>query len=248
MLTNPENERLILEAWERSQPMTVAACYNRVIKGIPGLETYGKTTFYRLLRRKGLIDILNPAKKNSHPRPPLTSDEEARCVEYKRATRATTPACFQELRKEIPNLTKDALRKLYVKHGIARLANFKERPKSAKKARPFWAKDSAGQQRENPVRYMLASAKARARELGIDFDVVPEDLEWTGVCPVFGFPLVFGKGRATYASPSIDRIDNTKGYVKGNVIIVSMKVNQIKNSATPDEIIRVGEFYRSLPL
>ena len=47
-------------------------------------------------------------------------------------------------------------------------------------------------------------------------------------------------------SPSIDKIIPEKGYVPGNVIIVSMKANMIKSFATPDEIIKVGKFYKNL--
>ena len=47
-------------------------------------------------------------------------------------------------------------------------------------------------------------------------------------------------------SVSIDRIDNNRGYVYDNIVIVSMLANRIKNSATPDQIISVGEFYKRL--
>ena len=45
---------------------------------------------------------------------------------------------------------------------------------------------------------------------------------------------------------SIDRIDPKKGYVKDNIIVVSMRANRIKTDATVDEIRRVTDFYEKL--
>ena len=67
-------------------------------------------------------------------------------------------------------------------------------------------------------------------------------------CPVLNIQFkrnTAGRG-ATPNSPSLDRIDNDKGYEIGNVIWVCNKVNTIKNNSTPDEIIKVGKFYKEL--
>ena len=47
-------------------------------------------------------------------------------------------------------------------------------------------------------------------------------------------------------SPSIDRIDNSKGYTKDNIIVVSQLANAIKNQATPNQIQKVATFYEKL--
>ena len=45
-------------------------------------------------------------------------------------------------------------------------------------------------------------------------------------------------------SPSIDKIIPEKGYVKGNVAIISQLVNRVKNNAkTPEEIRLVADWY-----
>ena len=49
-----------------------------------------------------------------------------------------------------------------------------------------------------------------------------------------------------YLTPSIDRIDPKKGYVKDNIIVVSMRANRIKTDATVDEIRKVADFYEKL--
>ena len=56
------------------------------------------------------------------------------------------------------------------------------------------------------------------------------------MCPILEVPLEFGtKGNYEF-SPSIDRIDNSKGYVKGNIQIISKKANSMKNSASAEEL------------
>jgi len=65
------------------------------------------------------------------------------------------------------------------------------------------------------------------------------------LCPILN--IKFQVGRETwYNSPSIDRIDNTQGYTKDNIIIVSMMANSIKNQATPLQIRQVADFYENL--
>ena len=54
-------------------------------------------------------------------------------------------------------------------------------------------------------------------------------------CPYLKIKLIVGDRTPTNNSPSLDRIDNSKGYVKSNVQIISRKANQIKNNATFEE-------------
>lgn len=59
-------------------------------------------------------------------------------------------------------------------------------------------------------------------------------------CPVFGIKLNYqgNKGQKGFVddSPSIDKIDPKKGYVKGNVQIISWRANRIKSDATIQEL------------
>ena len=83
-----------------------------------------------------------------------------------------------------------------------------------------------------------SKAKSRARRTGLAFTITPTDLEPLPImCPVLGFPLVYGatedeKNRA----PSLDRINNAKGYVPGNVRIISFRANTLKRDATLEEL------------
>lgn len=42
--------------------------------------------------------------------------------------------------------------------------------------------------------------------------------------------------------PSLDRTDNRKGYVRGNVRVISFRANQIKNDASADELRALAEY------
>jgi len=56
------------------------------------------------------------------------------------------------------------------------------------------------------------------------------------MCPIIGEKFVLGKKVISDFSPTLDRIDNNKGYVKGNVRVISAKANAVKNKATLDEL------------
>jgi hypothetical protein len=88
----------------------------------------------------------------------------------------------------------------------------------------------------NPIPTMLGRAKQRAKRLGVPFDLSREDVAIPENCPALGLKLAVGYGRSGSASPSLDRIDPSKGYVKGNVAVISQRANQIKNDATAVEL------------
>ena len=103
--------------------------------------------------------------------------------------------------------------------------------------------------RDNNHRYLKASmiydAKMRAKKKDMDFNLVKEEVHFPERCPGLNIKLVHGR-EDWKNSPTIDRIDNSKGYVLDNCIVVSCLANTIKNSATPTEILKVGKFYRQL--
>lgn len=99
---------------------------------------------------------------------------------------------------------------------------------------------------ENTEAYLLQTAKGRAKKKGWDFDLTVEDITIPEVCPVLGIPLFVrlgGKGKNDN-NPSLDRIDSTKGYVKGNVQVISWRANNLKSDGTLDEFIKLVEFMK----
>jgi hypothetical protein len=64
------------------------------------------------------------------------------------------------------------------------------------------------------------------------------------VCPVFGTPFVRGgmRGDSKWFGPSVDRIDNSKGYIRGNLQIISLLANTMKRDASPTQLRDFAEW------
>ena len=96
---------------------------------------------------------------------------------------------------------------------------------------------------------ILCVLKKRAKQKGFDFDLTLDDIpQIPSVCPVLGIPIIINEGNhwPTDNSPSVDRIDSTKGYIKGNIRIISNRANRIKADATIDELRKVLEDYERI--
>lgn len=99
--------------------------------------------------------------------------------------------------------------------------------------------------RLNRTKYMLRSAKFSAKKRGLEFNLTIEDIIIPDRCPVFGMPLEWLDGKRHDGSPSMDRIDSSLGYVKGNVQIISWRANRIKADATAAELECVAAWMRT---
>ena len=86
--------------------------------------------------------------------------------------------------------------------------------------------------------HMLNNAKQRSKRSGYEFDL---DHKWIegklkiGLCEATGLPLLIeingGKGhRNNSFSPSLERVDNSKGYTKNNVQVVCWIYNRAKGA------------------
>jgi hypothetical protein len=95
--------------------------------------------------------------------------------------------------------------------------------------------------RIDPAKSLWLAARRRARGRGLDFDILPADIIIPNKCPILGFQLEIGADREgrkgpNRRSPSLDRLDSSKGYVKGNIQVISYMANVMKQNATPAEL------------
>ncbi len=96
------------------------------------------------------------------------------------------------------------------------------------------------------ARQLVQQVKARSKYRGIVCTITHTDVPIPERCPALGVELIRAVDTLSEYSASIDRINPALGYVPGNVIVVSLKANMIKSNARPDEIIAVGQFYKSI--
>lgn len=83
---------------------------------------------------------------------------------------------------------------------------------------------------------LIYSARQRAKKLSIECSINLTDFDIPEVCPLRGVLLKVGSGQHNDDSPSLDRKDPRRGYVKGNVWVISHKANRMKGNFTPNEL------------
>lgn len=91
---------------------------------------------------------------------------------------------------------------------------------------------------------MLRRAKSRAKEKSLEFNISIDDIFIPKECPILKIPLISKKGRPGCfdSSPSLDRIDPEKGYIKGNIMVISSLANVMKNNASVKNLINFSKY------
>jgi hypothetical protein len=105
---------------------------------------------------------------------------------------------------------------------------------SAAKTKPWLTR-----RRRRPAAYLFNVARQRCRRTGTEFTITVDDIVVPEVCPLLGVVLD-PYAESMDVHPSLDRIDPKKGYIPGNVWVVSHRANRIKSDACADELIAIG--------
>lgn len=101
---------------------------------------------------------------------------------------------------------------------------------------------------KNPELEMLNRTRKRALSKNIPFNLEISDIIIPEKCPILDIPLKLNRVSAKDDSPSLDKIDSNKGYIKGNVRVISRLANIMKAHATKEQIEKFCEnikFYLS---
>jgi hypothetical protein len=140
-------------------------------------------------------------------------------------------------------------RKYYLVHRKAILRRSKKRWDANKDEiksyrRQWWhtvKNDYAHMQRD-----IYRKARHRAKKAGLPFNISPDDIVIPSHCPVFGISLSVQNGRHNDKSPALDRTIPKRGYVKGNVQIISQRANVLKRDASLKELEKLVRYLRRI--
>lgn len=97
---------------------------------------------------------------------------------------------------------------------------------------------------KRPEWKMHQRAKMRCKVTGREFNITPDDIIIPDRCPILGIKLNMNSGKpgAYRNSPSLDRKDNSKGYTKDNIQVVSQLANAMKCHATKEELLMFAQW------
>ena len=97
----------------------------------------------------------------------------------------------------------------------------------------------------NKEKTLYWSCKHRAKRWKTVFDLTESDIKIPEFCPILGIPLNKNGGlKRSDFTPTVDRVDNAKGYTKDNIVICSWRANKIKSDASLEEIEKIYKFMK----
>lgn len=99
-------------------------------------------------------------------------------------------------------------------------------------------------ERSDPRYRFLVTSRNSAKAKGLDHTLSLDDIVVPRRCPVFGYELRYG-GRADN-SATIDRLDSSKGYIPGNVGIISFRANRLKSNGTIEDFRKILAYMESI--
>lgn len=97
---------------------------------------------------------------------------------------------------------------------------------------------------QTPEWKMHQRAKVRCKKNGREFSIKVDDIVIPDKCPILGIEINCNSGRpgAYRNSPSLDRIDNSKGYTPDNIQVISQQANAMKHSASNSDLHKFAQW------
>ena len=83
------------------------------------------------------------------------------------------------------------------------------------------------------IQNLVDRARHRSKRDNREFNITKADIVIPEKCPILNEKFIPGH---KHLGPSLDRVDNSKGYVKGNIRVISKKANHLKGAATIEQL------------
>lgn len=95
----------------------------------------------------------------------------------------------------------------------------------------------------DPRQVLWLRSKENAHTQGIAHTITPDEIPLPNTCRYFGWELDYRdtaskRRRWSHQTASIDRIDSSKGYIPGNIQVISLLANRMKQDATIEEMLK----------
>jgi hypothetical protein len=145
----------------------------------------------------------------------------------------TCKVCMTEILKQWRKDHPTEYRNQHTRNGNKRTQRLQRDELYREKQREYKKMNS----KKNFISGLLSRAKQRSVKYGLPFDLTPADIQVPEKCPLLEVPFVLGTKDNYAYSPSLDRIDPVKGYVRGNVRVISTLANTMKNNATKEQLL-----------
>lgn len=101
---------------------------------------------------------------------------------------------------------------------------------------PNWTRRSYITHNDHIKGYMIRRVKHGSKRRNLEFNLDYTDIDLPKTCPLLNVTLNYTGNFQDPFYPTVDRLDNNKGYIKGNVWVISRLANTMKNCATLDQL------------
>lgn len=146
--------------------------------------------------------------------------------------RSPRPEYMKEYSKIYRELNKEKLKKKAqeVYSNLSGEVKYKNKTKNKK-----WISD-------HPTYKLWKAAKDSSKQRELEFSITIDDIIIPIKCPYLNISLTnIADGGRQDTNISLDRIDNSKGYIPGNIQVISSKANYMKRNASIKELIEFAK-------
>lgn len=101
---------------------------------------------------------------------------------------------------------------------------------------------------KNYPAYSFMNIKRRAKDYGVECSITASDLNYPKNCECCGSEMEIGtkpNGYPTKNSPSVDRIDPSKGYTQENIGFLCYRCNVLKKDGSIEEFEKIISYMRN---